>query len=663
MAAYLNQHTPEETVLAASSPVTIAPLVGGRVVALDETSRLLADHVLVTALDWQIAPEETARFISGARLEHVVRVAGQELFWLYDPRTQAEVLHLATYVAPGDLVLCDAASPFCRSVSLPGQPVRTIVDATEAQIVDLLNAASTQHTRLWYLTYPGVTEAAAAHTLPSDLASPLVPAILRRQLDSSATLLEEVDLDSAAALLYILPQEPSFVGSDQMFSPVRYDGQLAVTGVMLYDPQPTADGPLRFYLRWAAESVPQGNYRVFVHLLEGGARGHLRQAGRGQELLIDERGWPTSYWEPGGPTVGRDYSLGLPPGLPPGDYRLVIGVANAATEEWLPVVDAEGRIVDTTGDLLPVQIGPPSTPPDPDEVHLGHPSDAAWPSAAGTRAAVRFLGHSAPSHAQAGQTIVVEAGWTSAEAAAGYPGQDLEMTLGLIGPDGTFALRQTLPLSRYPTSRWRAGEVIHELYDLRLPADLPGGAYTLALSLLDGRGQIVPLDDGAEVALLDTLRVYVQERLFELPQSPQQPLELSLGSSVTLLGYDLLVPAPGGASDRVSLTLYWRAEQPMETSYSVFVHLLDEAGRVKGQRDRIPMEGRAPTTGWIAGQIVVDEYEVPLAEGAPPGVYRIEVGMYDPHDMTRLQMVDAEGRPLPGDRFLLPEEVDLAPAP
>jgi len=597
----------------------------------------------------------------------VVRVARQELLWLYDPRSLAEAEHLAYYAAPGDLVLCDAASPFCRSASLPGQPVGTIVDATEDQIVDLLNAASAQHTRLWYLAYPGVTEAAAAHTLPSDLASPLVPAILRRQLDASATLLEQVELGNAAALLYILPQEPRFAVGDQTFSPVRYAGQLAVTGAMLYDPQPTADGPIRFYLRWAAESVPQGNYRVFVHLLEGGAigggGGHLRKAGRGQELLIDERGWPTSYWEPGGPTVGRDYSLGLPPGLPPGDYRLVIGVADADTEEWLPVVDAEGRIVGTTADLLPVHIGPPSIPPDPDEVHLGHPSDAAWPSADGARAAVRLLGHSAPSHAQAGQTIVVEAGWTSAEAAAGYPDQDLEMTLGLVGSDGTFALKQTLPLSRYPTSRWRAGEVIHELYDLRLPADLPSDAYMLVLSLLDGRGQTLPLDDGSGIIFLDTLRVYVQDRLFELPQPPQQPLELSLGSAVTLLGYDLRAPASDGASDRASLTLYWRAEQPMETGYSVFVHLLDGAGQVQGQRDRVPMEGRAPTTGWIAGQIVVDEYEVPLAEGAPPGVYRIEVGMYNAHDMTRLQMVDAEGRPLPGDRFLLPEEVYLEPAP
>ena len=56
---------------------------------------------------------------------------------------------------------------------------------------------------------------------------------------------------------------------------------------------------------------------------------------------------------------------------------------------------------------------------------------------------------------------------------------------------------------------------------------------------------------------------------------------------------------------------------------------------------------------------MVDAYEVALEQDAPAGTYRIEVGMYDPRDMTRLPMIDAQGRPLPGDRFLLPEEVHL----
>ena len=156
-------------------------------------------------------------------------------------------------------------------------------------------------------------------------------------------------------------------------------------------------------------------------------------------------------------------------------YRLVLGLADADTEDWLPVVDAEGRIVGSTADLLPVRIEPAATPPSPDALHLAHRSDAAWPAADGASTALRLLGHSAPSHTQAGATIVIETGWTSDRAAAGDPDRDLQVSLSLVQPDGDLALQQTLPLSRYPTSRWRASEVIHELYDLHLPATLPGG--------------------------------------------------------------------------------------------------------------------------------------------------------------------------------------------
>lgn len=245
------------------------------------------------------------------------------------------------------------------------------------------------------------------------------------------------------------------------------------------------------------------------------------------------------------------------------------------------------------------------------------------------------------------------------EAAAGAPEQDLWVSLRLVRSDGKPALEQTLPLSRYPTSHWRAGEVIHELYDLRLPAEMASGAYSLTLALLDERARVLSLSGGAQDTTLGTLRVSVQDRLFELPQAPQQQTSLSLGSQVSLLGYDLAPVA--GTPDRVSLTLYWRCEQAIETSYSVFVHLLDGAGVVQGQRDRVPMGGLAPTTGWIVGQIVVDAYEISLDQGAPAGTYRIEVGMYNPQDMTRLQMADGQGKPLPGDRFLLPEEVPLEP--
>ena len=147
-----------------------------------------------------------------------------------------------------------------------------------------------------------------------------------------------------------------------------------------------------------------------------------------------------------------------------------------------------------------------------------------------------------------------------------------------------------------------------------------------------------------------------QERIFELPQPPQYPLALSLGPGISLLGYDL-PQATASPGQEIPLTLYWRGEGAIDTSYTVFVHLLDGEGRVRGQRDRLPGRGRVPTSGWVEGQIVIDEYAVPLDEDAPPGVYRIEVGMYNARDMIRLPVFDAEAGRLPEDRALLEQEV------
>ena len=78
---------------------------------------------------------------------------------------------------------------------------------------------------------------------------------------------------------------------------------------------------------------------------------------------------------------------------------------------------------------------------------------------------------------------------------------------------------------------------------------------------------------------------------------------------------------------------------------------------MRGQQDRLPDRGRAPTSGWVKGQIVIDEYILPVDEDAPPGTYLIEVGMYDARNMVRLPVVDAQRGRLPEDRVLLDQEV------
>jgi hypothetical protein len=82
----------------------------------------------------------------------------------------------------------------------------------------------------------------------------------------------------------------------------------------------------------------------------------------------------------------------------------------------------------------------------------------------------------------------------------------------------------------------------------------------------------------------------------------------------------------------------------MRESYTVFVHLVDPDGTIYGQWDKEPGErSKQPTTGWMEGEVVVDPISVPLATDAPPGNYRLLVGLYLAPDGPRLPLRDASG--------------------
>lgn len=86
----------------------------------------------------------------------------------------------------------------------------------------------------------------------------------------------------------------------------------------------------------------------------------------------------------------------------------------------------------------------------------------------------------------------------------------------------------------------------------------------------------------------------------------------------------------------VGLTLFWRPAASLETDYVVFVHVVDDQGKTVAQRDTQPQNGGNPTSGWRAGEVVVDPANVPLPPAVAPGRYRVVVGLYRPGDGARL---------------------------
>ncbi len=92
--------------------------------------------------------------------------------------------------------------------------------------------------------------------------------------------------------------------------------------------------PLQINLYWRALAVMDRDYTLFIHVID--ARGeHVTQ----RDLPLRYGDYPTSHWQPGELVVERaDFPL---PALPPGEYRLDIGLYDAATGERLPTEGAD----------------------------------------------------------------------------------------------------------------------------------------------------------------------------------------------------------------------------------------------------------------------------------------------------------------------------------
>jgi hypothetical protein len=94
--------------------------------------------------------------------------------------------------------------------------------------------------------------------------------------------------------------------------------------------------------------------------------------------------------------------------------------------------------------------------------------------------------------------------------------------------------------------------------------------------------------------------------------------------------------------DEGTITLYWEAEQKVNDSYTIFIHLIDETGRLVSQSDKIPAYGSSPTNIWQPGDLIRDEHHL----GPFPAQGTLLIGAYDPVTGQRLP-VTYQGVPQP----------------
>jgi len=402
-------------------------------------------------------------------------------------------------------------------------------------------------------------------------------------------------------------------------------------------------GVIRVDLLWQRIADFQERYRVALRLAD--ESGYV-WASRDSELLAGLR--PFSQL-PLGSTLRDSPGLLVPAGTPPGTYQLRLSLYSDPESAPLEV-RSQGEPPGVEAILGEVKVVLPARQPPIEALPIQHPRQADF------EGGMRLLGYSLGEGPYlSGEEIDLTLFWQALTKV-----EECKVSLHLEDASGkTWAQEDEAPLhGTYPTSRWPVDSLTRDPHRLLLPANLSPGHYRLLLGLYRSEDGM-PLTIGcwpfwrAQEVTLTTIEVVGRAHSTEPPEAIQHPRWARLGDSVLFLGYDLrpTESRPGGS---LHLTLYWQALAQMDTSYTVFTHLVDEEDRIWGQKDGVPGNWTLPTTSWIEGEYIEDEYEIPIKEDAPLGDYLIEIGMYDASTSVRLPIYDQEGNHVE-DRLLLGE--------
>lgn len=169
---------------------------------------------------------------------------------------------------------------------------------------------------------------------------------------------------------------------------------------------------------------------------------------------------------------------------------------------------------------------------------------------------------------------------------------------------------------------------------------------------------IIPPGNAGEATLtlddepLATFTVIDPPRSFEAPIMPIT-LDTRLGDFAVLSGAE--IPAEVSTERAFTVTLVWDSIATPDTSYTVFVQLIDPDGRVLAQSDALPAQGERPTTSWVEGEFISDAHTLNWNIADYSGEAQLIAGMYDAENgFQRVRMQDDADRVEIGSVMVIP---------
>ena len=427
-----------------------------------------------------------------------------------------------------------------------------------------------------------------------------------------------------------------------------FGGQLALLG---YDSE-VGQGEAVVRLYWRALEDIEEDYSFSVRLVDGDGHRWAQEEGEWLGGLLPTSQSLSEY------VVRDERKLSLPLGMPAGDYGLEIYVYSLASGEHLPAVQETGA---ASG--LGLRAGTMAIPKQAARAEDIEPQFVVGQELA---AGVQLVGYDLAGQLQ-GTALTAQPGGSVSPvlywAALRPIRQDYGVSFRLQSNDGVIASEVERPIAggTYAVMSWSPSDVVRDWQSVPIPPELAEGLYKLSVALtpvrLSGSGLSGGNAEANEWFDLGEVAVEGRPHRYDLPGTMQRPLHVNFRGLIEAWGYDL-DGSHLNADRRILLTVYWRALASMSDSYKVFVHVVGPDGQIWGQRDAIPLQGEAPTTGWLPGEVIADRFDISVPPNSPPGTYHIKVGWYDEATGHRLAVLDGQGREL-GDFVTLDERPTL----
>jgi 4-amino-4-deoxy-L-arabinose transferase-like glycosyltransferase len=412
-----------------------------------------------------------------------------------------------------------------------------------------------------------------------------------------------------AFAVYLLHKPPTIAIEHPIDA--NFGGTATLLGYEIADPA-TAGSDLALTLYWRVNDVPDADYQPFVQLEDS----------QGQRWSqVEAFAYPAEQWLPG-ETIIQQVMIPVPPGAPPGDYQLRVGLFDQETAARAPRLDEKGNY---DGDAVLIAGVPVLAGPVAQEL----PSPPFLLDDEATQN-LDLLGYErGPHQVFSGESWGMALWWLAADALEPYT-----ISLELVDASGTaYHLSETQPVyDTYPFEAWQTPQFVIDRQELAIPVDFLPGEYRLQMRLIDEHEATIYTAD------LGPLQIEATEHIFSAPPFAHE-VNTIFGDEIALVGYDLS-PVENGETD---LALVWQALQAPTADYTVFVHVLNPDGTCCAwQQDSDPVSGTYATSRWLPGEVVVDEYEIALPPDLPEGDYAIEVGFYMAETGQRLGVKSAD---------------------